>query len=279
MVDENVLDGMVEELNVEIPLFPDEQKRKFKKFNELKKFIDKEVEYWKPWHADQVRYVFLAFQGIQSSLRQALETSDQELAQEFVRNAVDAATRPDSPLPYSETVMGKFLGELHARNSTSANSAYNYLVLGDAGGSFYRDKNSFDGLLLAFHFSNANAFSAKIAAAETSFTKLVESYQAVKDDLEQKADKLMADMASWQKTFSKDATTWKEAFEKQTQKWRDGLQNAFDEGIQSNNQQFTTFCEENRKKFDELEKTFGEKLRLEGPAKYWDTFADDYEKR
>ena len=279
MVDENVLDGIVEELNVEIPLFPDEQKRQFKKFNELKKFIDKEVEYWKPWNADQVRYVFRAFQGIQSSLRQALETSDQELAQEFVRNAVDAATRPDSPLPYSETVMGKFLGELHARNSISANSAYRYLVLGDTGGSFYRDKNSFDGLLLAFHFSNANAFSAKIAAAETYFKQLAESYQAVKDDLEQKADKLMADMASWQKTFSKDANTWKEAFEKETQKWRDGLQNAFDEGIQSNNQQFTTFCEENRKKFDELEKTFGEKLRLEGPAKYWDTFADNYEKR
>ena len=35
MADESVLDGIIEELNVEIPLFPGEQKRKFRKFNEL----------------------------------------------------------------------------------------------------------------------------------------------------------------------------------------------------------------------------------------------------
>ena len=58
MADESVLNGIIEELNVEIPLFPSDQKRKFKKFNDLKKFIDKEVEYWKPWSADQMQFVF-----------------------------------------------------------------------------------------------------------------------------------------------------------------------------------------------------------------------------
>ena len=279
MVDENVLDRIVEELNVEISLSSDEQKRKFRKFNELKKFIDKEVEYWKPWRAPQVRYVFVTFQKIQSFLRQALEIPDQKKAQKLVRNAVAEANRSQSPLPYSETAMGKFLGELHARNSTSANSAYRYLVLGNVDSSSYMNKDSLDGLLLAFHFSKANAFSTKIAATELFLTQLEESHQAVKDDLEQKAGKLMTDIASWHKTFSNDATAWKEAFGKDTKKWREGLQKAFDEMIQSNIQQFTTFCEENRRKLEKLEKAYGEKLRLEGPAKYWDTFADKYEKR
>ena len=51
MAVENVLDRIVEELNVEIPLFPDERKRKFRKYSELKTFIDKEVEYWSPWRS------------------------------------------------------------------------------------------------------------------------------------------------------------------------------------------------------------------------------------
>ena len=174
--------------------------------------------------------------------------------------------------------MGKFLNELHARSPKSSESAYHYLTQGDFRTSF-TDKDSLDGLLLAFHFSNDAAFSAKISATESSLTQIAESHQAVKDDLEQKGHKLMADITSGQKTFSHDATVWKEAFEKETTKWQDGLQNTFDKEIQSNNQQFTTFYEENRKKFDELEKTFGEKLRLEGPAKYWNTFADNYEKR
>ena len=126
MADESVLNGIIEELNVEIPLFPSDQKRKFKKFNDLKKFIDKEVEYWKPWSADQMKFVFLAFQQIQTSLQQALDTSDQQEAQQLVRNAVAEASRSQSPLPYSKTAMGKFLNELHARNSGSAKSAYQY---------------------------------------------------------------------------------------------------------------------------------------------------------
>ena len=278
MADESVLNGIIEELNVEIPLFPSDQKRKFKKFNDLKKFIDKEVEYWKPWSTDQMRFVFLAFQQIQTSLQQALDTSDQQEAQQLVRNAVAEASRSQSPLPYSKTAMGKFLNELHARNSRSAESAYQYFAQKNIGGSF-RNRDSLDGLLLAFHFSNANAFSGKIAATESCLTQLAESHQAVKDELEHKSDKLMADIASWHKTFSNDVAAWKEAFGKETKQWRDGLQNAFAEGIQSNNEQFKKFCDENRKKLDELEKTFGEKLRLEGPAKYWDTFANDYEKR
>ena len=279
MADENLLDESVEELNIEIPLFPGEQKRKFRTFNELKKFIDKEVEYWKPWKDDQMQYVYRRLHQIQILLLGALAKSDRKEAQQLVRAAVDLTSDSQSPLPYSETAIGKFLGELHSRNSTSADSAFRYLVLGEVVAPSFKNRDSLDGLLLAFHFSNANAFSAKIAATESSLTQLADNHQSVKDDLEQKADKLMADIASWQKTFSNDATAWKEKFDQETKRWRDGLQNEFDQGIQSNKQQFTTFSEESRKKLDDLEKTFTEKLRLDGPAKYWDTFADRYEKR
>ena len=278
MADESVLDEIIEELNVEIPLFSSDQKRKFKNFNDLKKFIDKEVEYWQPLHTDDMKFVFKSFQQIQTFLRQALETSDQQEAQALVRHVVAEASRSHSPLPYSETAVGKFLNELHARSPKSSESAYHYLTQGDFRTGF-RDKDSLDGLLLAFHFSNSDAFSAKISATESSLTQLTESHQAVKDDLEQKAHKLMADITNWKKTFSHHATVWKEAFEKETAKWRDDQQNAFDKGIQLNNQHFTTFYGEKQQELDELEETFREKLRLEGPAKYWDTFADNYEKR
>ena len=279
MADENVLDGIVEELNVEIPLFPNERTRKFRKFNELKKFIDKEVEYWKPWRADQVRYVYMAFQGIQRFLQQALETSDEKVARKLVRNSVAEASRSQSPLPYSETTTGKFLGELHARNSTSANSAYNYLVLGTVDSRSYRNRDSLDGLLLGFHFSKANAFSGKITATESSLTQLAENHRAIKDELKHSADILMANISSWHKTFSNDVTARKVALEKETQEWQEGLQKTCDETIQSNLQLITTICEENRKKLQTLERAYGEKLRLEGPAKYWGVFADNYEKR
>lgn len=278
MAVENVLDGIVDELNVEIPLFPDERKRKFRKYRELKKFIDREVEYWRPWRSSQVRYVFVAFQGIQSSLQQALETPEEKRAQKLVRNAFAEATRSHSPLPYSETATGKFLGDLQVRNSASALSAYNYLILGNIRESF-KNKDSLDGLLLAFHFNNPNAFSDKIAATEHSFVQLAENHQAIKDGLEQNADKLMADIARRHETVSNNVNVWKTALEKEIQSWREGQQNAFDNRIQSNIQQFTTFCDENRNKLEKLERAYAEKLRLEGPAKYWDTFAENYEMR
>ncbi len=64
MADENLLDEIVRELNVEIPLFPGKQTRKFRKFNSLKKFIDNEVEYWRPLQADRMRFLFKAFRLI-----------------------------------------------------------------------------------------------------------------------------------------------------------------------------------------------------------------------
>ena len=191
MADENLLDEIIEELNVEIPLFTGDQKRKFRKFKELKKFIDQEVEYWKTSEGGQMEYPFGDFQQIQTSLQQALKASDQQKARQMVRDAVTAASYPRTPLPHSETARGKFLKELYAQNATSAKSAYNYWTQGDIRTSF-GNRDSLDGILHAFHF---------------------------------------------------------------------------------------TFCEEKRNKIDELETTFREKLRLEGPAKYWDTFADNYEKR
>ena len=278
MADENLLDEIVEELNVEIPLFSGNQRRKFRKFNSLKKFIDKEVEFWRPLHPDGMRFVLIAFRKIQSSLQQAIETSNQQEARQLVRDAVSEAGRSHSPLPYSETAMGKFLGELHARSPVSAESAYHYLTQGDIRATL-KNRDSLDGLLLAFHFSNADAFRPKIAATESSLTQLAENHQTAKDDLEQEADKLMAEIGSWWETFSNDTTAWKKEFEDTTRTWRDGLQNTFDKEIQSKKEQFTKFFEECQEKTNDLENTFQEKLRLESPAKYWGMFADDYEKR
>ena len=278
MADENLLDEIVEELNVEIPLFSGNQRRKFRKFNSLKKFIDKEVEYWEPLHGNPLRFVIVAFRLIQSDLQKAIETSNQQEARQLVRDAVAEAGRPQSPLPYSETAVGKFLGELNARNPASAESAYLYLTQGDFRASF-RNRAALDGLLLAFHFSNTDAFRPKIDATERSLTQLAENHQTEKDELKQEADKLMAEIGSSWKTFSKDTTAWKKKFEDTTGTWRDGLQKTFDKGIQSKNEQFTKFFEECQQKVNDLENTFEEKLRLESPAKYWDMFANDYEKR
>ena len=161
MADENLLDEIVRELNVEIPLFPGKQTRKFRKFNSLKKFIDNEVEYWRPLQADRMRFLFKAFRLIQSGLQQAIETADQQEAQQLVRTAVAEAGRSESPLPYSETAAGKFLGELHARSPVSAESAYHYLTQGDIRASFM-NRDALNGLLLAFHFSNADAFRPRL---------------------------------------------------------------------------------------------------------------------
>ena len=67
--------------------------------------------------------------------------------------------------------MGKFLKDLHARSSISAESAYHYLAQRNISAGF-RNRDSLDGLLLAVHFSNDNAFGPKIAATESSLTQL-----------------------------------------------------------------------------------------------------------
>ena len=71
----------------------------------------------------------------------------------------------------------------------------------------------------------------------------------------------------------------KEALEEEIENWLEDQQETYNKRVQSNIRQFKTFYDENRSKMEKLEKAYVEKLRLEGPAKYWDTFANNYEKR
>ncbi len=110
MADESVLDGIIEELNVEIPLFPGEQKRKFRKFNELKKFINKEVEFWRPLDSDQMRFVFLAFQGIQSfmiALFGLFAEVERDLISERTKEGLAAAKAQGKLLGRPKGALGK----------------------------------------------------------------------------------------------------------------------------------------------------------------------------
>jgi len=66
---------------------------------------------------------------------------------------------------------------------------------------------------------------------------------------------------------------WREGFTEETEKWKTKLTSEVETWHTESDKRFNDFLVASNKKIDELEKLYTEKLRLEGPVKYWNARA------
>jgi len=276
-----ILDDIVKRMNLEISLFPEiQRKRKFKKFATFSQFIEDEYNFWRQYQQSNMMDISAHFQKIKDHLQRALSETDPGQKQGFVGNAVSMANQNQFPCVYSDTAMGKFLAKMHKRNSMTGSGAYDFLSNTQLNQNhFHQNKLYLRGVLLAFHFRNPGVLKDTIDSERESLENIKAKHEDLIGALTDQFDQFVTDTTSAKEQFTKDLTEWQESFKNDFNTWRDNSQNSFDENIESKNQNFDQSSQEWKSKIESLEKLYGERLRLEGPAKYWKDFETDYEKR
>lgn len=120
------------------------------------------------------------------------------------------------------------------------------------------------GALLAYEFQmqGDSAITQRRQAEEVPFEQLRSQLLQRKNQLIEEIAQIQTDHSEW---FGQVSTQWSASQQER--------QSAFESQSQSQQKQFTQLMQEKNQKMAELEHTYQEKLRLQGPADYWKTRA------
>lgn len=144
----------------------------------------------------------------------------------------------------------------------ASNAFFNFMCLKSI--ESLRSSEHLLGALLAYEFQmqGHSAITQKRQAEESSFEQLRSQLLQRKNQLIEEIAQIQTDHSEW---FGQTSTQWSASQQER--------QSAFESQSQSQQKQFTQLMQEKNQKMAELEHTYQEKLRLQGPAQYWKTRA------
>lgn len=150
-----------------------------------------------------------------------------------------------------------FLINVYKENSQSSVGAYTYII-GDLNQNI-NSKDIFNGYLLAYEFvSKSKDLLRRLPAEKAALTQLRNNFENTLPELEQQ---LISHLKNIDEKY-KDYVSQIDRFQIEKEKtYSDWFINAKGEA--------STFDKESKSKLVDLENTYQEKLKLEGPATYW----------
>lgn len=161
---------------------------------------------------------------------------------------------------FSDTPAALAFLEACQRSQQHAQSFLNYLTNFPGGWLENNQFPSLEGAILAYEFKNQD---------ESGITKRRKSEEransALRKKLSDKTDELITQVA----TFQKNTTEEMAAFRNDVEEWRNTLQNELHERAEFDKTQREQFFADADTRLKELEALYKEKLKLEGPADYW----------
>lgn len=136
--------------------------------------------------------------------------------------------------------------------------------------------DSFTGLLMAYEYRLQDR--SHLVKRRKSEKK---SFETLRKDLEEERDKLVVEIAdfrneidSWRNRTESDFKEWFDRMQKQTADWFTHYREDSKKAVAAHSELFNSMADHAIKRNKELEELYREKLRLEGPAKYWADRAD-----
>lgn len=259
-----LLDEYFRELNYSLILFPESKSVNFKTVEKLLSYIIKEKDYWQNVHSE----AYNKFKAIEDKINNALRYSDSNSinqAQNELQNAINLANLKQWPIVYSKTSAAQFIKEQIKINTNIGHAAIQYLInkrLDNISSYEY-----FKGYINAYIFEeSAKAFNEAAAAQEATLTELSNDYSSQLNFLNEEFHKVTTE---WNSQLTTNITNWtndSEEFKTQTTVWRDNFE-----------EETTAKLEKTLSDLEAIKKTYTEKLRLEGPAKYWKDLEAEYE--
>jgi len=236
-----------------------------KGLSQIASFFEKEQEFWNQSKnkGGYLGNILSHFDNCVAQLKRLQNSLTRTTEQELRHNWGDIerllsrkTTEQNDPIFYSKTPEGKFLYEKYQENVDKGNATYSYLI---------RRKfsiTSFDhleGYLEAYEFQHQK---------NSQFIQRRKEERKVLSDLRNQWEQKTQDLSHEFETQKLQFFEWHNKFIAEHDEWQKAKENAMN-----------SFMETKEQKFKDLEKVYTEKLKLEGPVKFWQERIKKYRKQ
>ena len=264
MTEEQKRERRLREVTAELNGFKEEQLT-MKGFEPIKAFVLREIDFWDGFENPRT---FAAehrshYETIRNRLniieRQSQNWDDQQFQQNWYN--VAAPLREEhigqGPVIVSSSPVAEFLREQWTENPELSEAAH-LLLTKNTGSLGSLSVNTVIGFLRAHEFENADLPSTKRSKVERrTLAKIRSEWQKAAQDLHEEVQTRKNELEDWKETYIQAHEDWR------TEK----------------TSELTDFLVKNREKLENLENTYRESLRFEGPAEHWGTQATKYKKQ
>jgi hypothetical protein len=271
-VSESDLDNIVAENNLQITFRPETDTELVKTFSAFEALILDECRFWaENSRNSELSKIATNFQEVRNLLNQA-KTLDVNQARTKIAPAIQRERIQPNYTIYSRTAQAKFLVNLVIRHGPEvANGALAYLT-GDIQPNRMANKLFFAGLLSAFLFVNPGAFADSLGAHQTAFEQQRTSLNSYREEL-------VASVS----TFTQSIDAWRAESELKISQLLDTRRAEFDQARTEIEKKYGAWQNQSaealqtwQEKMQGLQSAYTEKLKLEGPTKYWKDLEDRY---
>ena len=261
MGDEINIDKYLKNKNSKIELFPETIEREFTTINQLKEFIDGEVEFWSKCNEGRANEIRNYFNNIKSDLNYFFNFYNQNneySANDYLNRVLNNLGYKRFPLVFSETQIGKFIMEQYSISYQYANAAIEYLFNISNSLSNISNKEYFEGILEAYKYKNQ----------EIAFTKLEDNFDESILNIKEKIIKTHDNLYRVSQEYHQNLIESYNDFSGDISSWRDTIKSEVE-----------SYLNEKRSTFKDLEISYKEKLKLEAPIDYWDKLCNEYNEK
>jgi len=244
------------DISIEIESNVSNFKVELKSFNNIFNFFENEYLFWNKISLNQGYIQYLkghfneCFRSLENLISRIISFSRDQLIQEWSRIATILTKKfinQNYPIIYSVTPEGKFLFEMYERSQIAGDSAYTYFAKKDLQNLHRIDY--FDSYLKSYEFYHQDS---------SKFIKRRKYERASLNDIRNKFYQILQQAHKESEDFKTKLLFWKDEFISENQKWQESKTN-----------EIGNLITEKNKRFLELEDLYTEKLRLEGPVRYW----------
>lgn len=249
-----------DEFNWDIPVFPEARTTRKHYFHTLFNYVTEEIEFWRNSTQGEASNIKQHFVSVQNELKSALQQkASPGNLQSQLNKARNALMKKELWNVHSTTAIGAAIAEVSRENAQKSDG----LIDG-----FFRFRIRQD------HIQNEQYLRGIIGGLrlrpdtgeffKTERDALIESLEATK----YRYDKLTESTEQKFETLSEQHTSATDRFQSDLNAWKT-----------TTTADMESFIAEQKQELAELRNKYEEYLRFNGPAKYWETFAQKYKDR
>ena len=268
MPDEQVtqLDEIVKQLRPKITLFPEaDNEKRFIKYSTLKAFIAGESQFWSRHNEGNLSQLAQYFQRVLSQLQSAEGTTDPNQQQQSIQQAVAQANQHNRVL-YSDTAQGQFIGRMYGLHSLTGLAAFDYFKRSIAN---RLEPEYFEGTHWAIQWLRGRELDDLRSTSEA------EALAILRGQVEETRSELEAHYGD----FTKEILDWKDQTQTSLEGFSGNTKSELQEYLDQKKERFEQDLGKWTKRVTDLEELYQEKLRLEGPAQYWEKLKKEHEEK
>ncbi|UAL49823.1 hypothetical protein K7887_22145 (plasmid) [Sutcliffiella horikoshii] len=258
--------------NVILTLYPEDIKKDFKgDFQYFYQFISEQVDFWSELKTGaNCQKIHSHFTGVKKHLDTAInsQNNNHHNATISLNSAINLSLQRNWYNIYKETDLANFIIERYHISPDQAEAVIDYFLIRN-GHKNLNSKEYFNGVLQSFIYEEQNnALKRKLHAPKQALLQLKETFSNDRDELYGAYKDKQNEVEELFSTLKMELNSWK-----------DELVVTSEDFFQKKQEELNKLVADKNKELEQMEQLYREKLRLEGPATYWNDLHNFYNNR